>query len=72
MWKSLVQPHVDYCSQLYFPHLSSETKLYEENPRSDIAQLLGTNQSSEVILSRAKDGKVQNTLCVENIERILS
>ena len=24
MWKFLVQPHVDYCSQLYFPHLSSQ------------------------------------------------
>ena len=30
MWKSLVQPHVDYCSQLYFPHLSSEMQKIEK------------------------------------------
>ena len=29
MWKTLVQPHVDYCSQLYFPHLSSEMQKIE-------------------------------------------
>ena len=29
MWKSLVQPHVDYCSQLYFPHLSSQMQKIE-------------------------------------------
>ena len=30
MWKTLVQPHVDYCSQLYFPHLSSEMQKIEK------------------------------------------
>ena len=29
MWKTLVQPHVDYCSQLYFPHLNSEMQKIE-------------------------------------------
>ena len=27
MWKTLVQGHVDYCSQLYFPHKSDMEKL---------------------------------------------
>ena len=29
MWKALVQPHVDYCSQLYFPHLSNQMQKIE-------------------------------------------
>jgi hypothetical protein len=29
IWKTLVQPNVDYCSQLYFPHLSSEVQQIE-------------------------------------------
>jgi ribonuclease P/MRP protein subunit RPP40 len=29
MWKALVQPHVDYCSQLYFPHLSTQMQKIE-------------------------------------------
>ena len=29
MWKTLVQPHVDYCSQLYFPHLSTQMQKIE-------------------------------------------
>ena len=30
IWKSLVQPHVDYCSQLYFPHISSQMQKIEK------------------------------------------
>ena len=29
LWKTLVQPHVDYCSQLYFPHLNSDMQKIE-------------------------------------------
>ena len=29
MWKTLVQGHVDYCSQLYFPHKSSDMEKLE-------------------------------------------
>ena len=29
MWTALVQPHVDYCSQLYFPHLSRQMQKIE-------------------------------------------
>jgi hypothetical protein len=29
MWKSLVQGHIDYCSQLYLPHKSSELQQIE-------------------------------------------
>ena len=40
MWKTLVQGHIDYCSQLYFPSQSSglqnlenlQKNFYEENP----------------------------------------
>ena len=30
MWKPLVQGHIDYCSQLYFPSLSKEAELLED------------------------------------------
>ena len=29
MWKSLVQGHIDYCSQLYFPNQSSDLQKIE-------------------------------------------
>ena len=33
MWKSLVQCHLDYCSQLYFPHKSSDMEKLENQQR---------------------------------------
>ena len=30
MWKSLVQVHIDYCSQLYFPNQSAELERLEQ------------------------------------------
>ena len=30
MWKSLVQGHIDYCSQLYFPSQSSDLETLED------------------------------------------
>ena len=34
MWKSLVQGHIDYCSQLYFPSQSKDLEVIEDLQRN--------------------------------------
>lgn len=34
MWKSLIQGHIDYCSQLYFPNQSPELQRLENLPKA--------------------------------------
>ena len=41
LWKSLVIPHLDYCSQLWSPHLRSEIQKLEMTQRSFIRKIEG-------------------------------
>ncbi len=40
LWKSLVQPHIDYCSQLWAPYKSGEIQAIEEIQRQFTAKFL--------------------------------
>ena len=40
MWKSLVQGHIDYCSQLYFPSKSSDLEKIENLQKITLKRFL--------------------------------
>ena len=66
MWKQLLQPHIDYCSQLYFPGQSADLarienlqrKFTKKNLKSKGAKLLGQIRGPPNEITRKKIGKV--------------
>ena len=46
LWKVLVQPILDYCSQLWSPHKRGDTQRLEEVPRSFTRQIWGLKDAS--------------------------
>ena len=69
IWKSLVQGHVDYCSQLYMPNQTSELMRIEKNPSHQKSQLLAKIEPSENELSGKETRKIQNNIHLENTGR---
>ena len=46
LWKSMVIPHLDYCSQLWNPHLTNQIKKLEDLQKSFIRRINGFHEKS--------------------------
>jgi len=46
LWKSMVIPHLDYCSQLWNPHLTNQIKKLEDLQKSFIRRINGFHKKS--------------------------
>ena len=76
MFKSLVQPHLDYCSQLWSPQEGPQMEkieksiegFHKKNSRIPGAELLAKAWENPTELRTKKDGEVQNNLHLENHE----
>ena len=76
LWCSIVQPHIDYCSQLWTPHRTGDIQKIESLFRSfshqikSISELNYWDRLSALKLSqtftRVDDGEISHHLCLEN------
>ena len=73
LWKSLVMPILDYCSQLWSPSKVGEIQqrgntegIHAENQVQHKERLLGEAETSPPLLLTEKEGTLPNNLCLEN------
>jgi len=76
LWCSIVQPHIDYCSQLWTPHKVGDMQKIESIFRSfsckiyPISELNYWDRLSAIkMYSQKEDGKIQNDIHLENSRR---
>ena len=74
IFKFLVIPHLDYCSQLWMPVEPADIEKIEKlqrdyfrkNTRTERAELLGITEENENAVTPKKNGEVQDNLLLEN------
>ena len=72
MFKSLVQPHIDYCSQLWMPLEGANMekvengRFFEKGPWNPRSVLLGETESNGSELAAKPTGEVQSDLHLED------
>ena len=69
LWYSIVQPHIDYYSQIWTPHRVRDIQKIESLFRLFSSKLFGSTISRQGVLSGEEDGKIRTYIHLENNRR---